>query len=95
MSYAVLSNAVQNKSVIPSGSVIGMLLSRGARSLHRDGFHLSYGLGRYAAALAYYTTLTGNSVIGNRFRDFDEPIAESDVILAQECVTAVVKAQKM
>ncbi len=93
--YALAKERINADRLIPSGSVIGMLLSRGVPSLHRDGFHLSYGLGRYAAALAYYTTLTGNSVIGNRFRDFDEPIAESDVILAQECVTAVVKAQKM
>ncbi len=54
-----------NAEIIPSGDVIQYLrentkefdYKNGGFSLNRDGFHLSYGYGRYAAALTWYCKL--------------------------------------
>ena len=58
--------------LIPVGDVIQALralpefdCSRGGRSLCRDGFHLSLGLGRYAAAAAWYLFLFGRPIRGS------------------------------
>lgn len=61
-------------SLIPSGKLMGKLHTLGVSPLFRDGFHASLGIGRYALGLLWYRVLTGNSVKGNPFRDFDEPI---------------------
>ena len=53
--------------VIPVGTVIQHIrksvpefnYAGGGRSLNRDGFHLTYTYGRYAAALTWYCVLTG------------------------------------
>lgn len=36
-------------------------------SLHRDGFHASYVLGRYLLGATWYETLTGNSMENNKY----------------------------
>ena len=54
--------------IIPAGTAI-----QNARSsfigdnLNRDGYHLTYGLGRYVAACAWYEKIFGKTVIGNTF----------------------------
>jgi hypothetical protein len=66
--YECLSNAYDKAAesigvdVIPAGDVIQYLrdntkefdYKNGGISLNRDGFHLSYGYGRYAASLTWY-----------------------------------------
>lgn len=55
--------------IIPTGDVIQYLRNNtkefnygnGGISLCRDGFHLSYDYGRYAAALTWYCKLFGKS----------------------------------
>ena len=71
---------------IPSGELLGKLYDLGVSPLHRDGFHASLGIGRYAIGLLWYRALTGNSVLGNSFRAFDEPIDEETVTLIQKTV---------
>ena len=56
--------------IIPTGDVIQRLrenskefnYENGGISLCRDGFHLSFDYGRFAAACVWYKTLTGNKV---------------------------------
>ena len=55
--------------VIPAGDVIQYMrknipefdYANGGMSLNRDGFHLSYIYGRYAASLTWYAVLTGKT----------------------------------
>ncbi len=50
-------------AVIPSGTAIQNLrTSWVGDKVTRDGYHLNYGFGRYAAALAWYATITGGDV---------------------------------
>ena len=75
--------------VIPSGKVFAAL--NGGQKLHRDTFHASLGFGRYVLGLTWYKALTGNAVMGNAFRDFDEELTEAQVALAQKTVEEIVK----
>ena len=54
--------------LVPTGTAIeNMRHTFIGNNIYRDAHHLSYFIGRYTAALTWYETLTGNSVIGNSF----------------------------
>lgn len=75
--------------LIPSGELMHALLENGIPKIHRDGYHLSYGLGRYAAGLLWFRMLTGKSVSENTYADFDEPVSAEAMALAKKLVDAV------
>ena len=77
--------------LIPSGKLVSMMYEKGLK-MHRDGFHLSYGLGRYAVGLLWYRLLSGNDVTPNTFSDFDEEVSPEEIRIAQECVEKLVKS---
>lgn len=85
--YEKMVATVDADGVIPSGKMMQLLHRNGIEKLHRDTFHATKGLGRYALGLLWYRVLTGNSVAQNSFRDFDEPVEEKDIAVA----TAVVE----
>ncbi|MCI8602364.1 MAG: DUF4886 domain-containing protein [Oscillospiraceae bacterium] len=81
--------------VIPVGALVAALREKpafdpaqGGVSLCRDGFHLSFDYGRYAAALVWYRALAGGSVKGLPFSP--EGAEPSLVDLIQETVEQVV-----
>lgn len=71
-----------NLKIIPSGDIINSLREttaefdypNGGLSLCRDGFHLSYDYGRFAAAAMWFATLTGKKIKTTDFEDFDKDI---------------------
>lgn len=71
-----VANRAGIEVIIPAGTAI-----QNARSsfigdnLCRDGYHLTYGIGRYTAACTWYEKLLGKPVIGNSFK----PLGMSDV----------------
>ena len=75
--------AVSIQSVIPSGTAIQLTRYRLGDILNRDGYHLSYTLGRYTAACTWCEFLTGKIVDGNKYRP--ESISEEDAQICQEC----------
>ena len=77
--------------LIPSGKLVSMMYEKGLK-MHRDGFHLSYGLGRYAVGLLWYRLLSGNDVTSNPFADFDEEVTPEEIRIAKECVEELVKS---
>ncbi len=78
--------------IIPSGAVFQALLANGIEKIHRDTFHASLGLGRYALGLIWYKVLTGNSVADNSFCEFDEEVTPQQIALAKKCVEEVYSA---
>lgn len=80
--------------IIPSGEVFGAMLDNGIERIHRDTFHASLGLGRYALGLIWYRVLTGNDVAHNSFNDFDEEITAEQIAIAKKCVMEVANRQK-
>ena len=63
--------------LIPSGELMGMLREMGY-TVHRDTFHASLGLGRYALALLWYAVLTGNDVAEDDFSDLADYMSEPE-----------------
>lgn len=87
--YQQASEHIGVDLVIPSGEVFGAMLENGAPKVHRDTFHASLGLGRYALGLTWYRFLTGNDIAQNSFHDFDEPVSAEQAQLAKKCVAEV------
>lgn len=77
--------------LIPSGEVLQALLANGIDCVHRDTFHATLGLGRYALGLIWYSILTGNAVTENTFADFDEDVPAEQIAIAQKCVSEIAK----
>lgn len=84
--YGQIGKEIGADGIIPSGTLFGKLREAGIQKLHRDTFHASYGLGRYALGLLWYRYLTGNSVSENTFADPDEPISPEEYAIAKKCV---------
>ena len=89
--YEKASKDIGAEFIIPSGELLQELLKNGVESVHRDNLHATFGLGRYAMGLLWYTMLTGKDVEDNTFRSFDEPVSEEEVALAKKCVMSVAK----
>ena len=81
--YSRAREEISADGIIPSGEFFGKMTAGGAKKLYRDTFHASYGLGRYALSLLWYRSLTGRSVLGNTFSDFDEPMSAQEIELAK------------
>ena len=79
-SYAVEKYGL---GIIPSGTAVqNARFSPVRENLTRDGFHLSFLVGRYIAACTWYESLFGTSVVGNGFvpegvRDYQKEIAQN------------------
>lgn len=84
--YAQFAARIRADGVIPSGEMLAALLQNGVPRVHRDTFHASLGVGRYALGLLWYHTLTGKSVAAIPFRDFDEAIAPKTVDIIKATV---------
>ena len=65
---------------------VGELFVGQGYTVHRDTFHASYGLGRYALALTWLRALTGADVSGVALPAYDEPIAEDALNFVQQTV---------
>ena len=86
--YAEIGKEIGADGIIPSGTLMGALRKAGLQKLHRDTFHATYGLGRYALGLLWYRMLTGSSVAENSFADPDEPISPEEYATIKQCVDA-------
>ncbi len=84
--YAQLAERIHADGIIPSGEMMNTLLQCGIPRVHRDTFHASYGIGRFALGLLWYRMLTGRSVSTIPFRDFDQPIDEQTVSIITSTV---------
>lgn len=88
-SYQTAAEHIGADCIIPSGEVFGTMLESGIEKIHRDTFHASLGLGRYALGLIWYKILTGNDILGNTFCDFDEEVTDEQIVIAKKCVAEV------
>lgn len=84
--YRSVAKKVGFDGVIPSGELFGSLREAGIEKIHRDTFHASLGLGRYALALLWFHILTKKSVTDNAFCDFDVEISQEEIAIAKKCV---------
>lgn len=90
-SYQRAAKAIDADLIIPSGEVFQKLIESGVEKVHRDTFHASLGIGRYALGLLWYSILSGNDVKDNTFCDFDEEISEQEIEIAKQCIAQTIK----
>ncbi len=84
--YQQAAKDINADGYIPSGALFQRLLEKGVTNLHRDGWHASRGIGRYALGLLWYQTFTGVDITDNAFADFDTPIDEDAVRIIKDTV---------
>lgn len=89
--YTRAAEMINAELVIPSGELFQKMIEKGIRKVHRDTFHASFGIGRYALGLLWYVILTGNDIKSNTFADFDEDISKTEIEIVKSCVLEVVK----
>lgn len=89
VSYEKAAEEIEADYIIPSGEVFQKLIASGIEKVHRDTFHASLGLGRYALGLLWYSIISGNDVKNNTFCDFDVEISEKEIAIAKECVAEI------
>lgn len=87
--YLQIAREIHADGIIPSGALFGKLLEAGIPTVHRDTFHATLGLGRYALGLLWFRCLTGRSVADNPFADLDEPIPPEAWSIAKKCVDSL------
>ena len=79
------------KLLIPAGTAIqNGRTSFVGDNFNRDGYHLSYKLGRYTASLTWLEVVTGQSAIGKKFAP--EGVDKSQIEVAQKAAHAAVAA---
>lgn len=91
--YDRAAREINADGIIPSGELMAKLLQNGIERVHRDGFHASLGLGRYALGLLWYRALSGRSVMENSFCDFDVEVSDEEKLIAQKCVSELYQNQ--
>ncbi|MBR2617349.1 MAG: DUF4886 domain-containing protein [Clostridia bacterium] len=96
--YESILSAVKNKilteprftGIIPNGTAVQNARETFGDNLTRDGFHLSYDLGRYIAALTFFTTLTGQAL--DKVTFLPEGVTEEQAKAAKQCVENAIRA---
>ena len=87
--YRGAAESIQADGIIPSGELFFTLLNKGVPRVHRDTFHASLGLGRYALGLLWYRMLCGKSVSNISYEDFDEPVDSHELQIAVSCIDSL------
>lgn len=85
-SYSKAADEIKAAFIIPSGELFEHLIADGIEKVHRDTFHASLGIGRYALGLLWYAVLTGNDITNNTFTATDEEISVKQIQIAKSCV---------
>lgn len=89
LSYQKAADEIDASFIIPSGEVFQSIIANGTEKVHRDTFHASLGLGRYALGLIWYAVLTGHNVKNNTFSCFDEEISPAQIETVKRCVEEI------
>ena len=91
-SYAYAAERIGADGTILAGQTLERLQNKGIVP-HRDGFHASLGVGRFAVALTWLGTLFDFDVTKVSFNDFDEPISDTEYKTAVECAKETLEAK--
>ena len=90
VAYAKAAKLVNADGTIPSSDIMYRLSKSDIGAVHRDGYHASYGLGRYAIALTWLRYLTGADVTANDFNATREPLTEEQLETVKRIVNEIV-----
>ena len=90
--YKKAAAAIDADGYIPSISAMEKLYAKMGESAYRDGFHASYGMGRYMLSLVWYMTIFGkDNIDAVSFSDFDIPVTDEEKAAAELCAIEAVR----
>ena len=75
--------------MIPAGDIMYRLSKSGIGPVHRDTFHASLDVGRYALAMTWLRYLTGVDVTDNDFTDTALPLTEEQIAITKKLVNEI------
>ncbi|MEA4824027.1 MAG: DUF4886 domain-containing protein [Clostridiaceae bacterium] len=78
--------------LLPSGDAIRRAAELDLVRMYRDGYHLSFGAGRYTAACVWLETILSISAAGNPFDATTEPLTRELRAALADCAHAAVAA---
>ena len=90
-SYKSAARDISADGYIPAGALMQKLYKTIGDKAYRDGYHATHGVGRYALALVWYMTLLEKNIDGVVYRDFDEPVSEEELLIAEKCAKEAVE----
>lgn len=88
--YKKAAELIDAHLIIPCGAAMAELYGIYGADIYRDGFHANKLFTRYMLSCVWYMALTGKSIEGNTFRDFDGEIDEEHINNAQHCAIKAV-----
>ncbi|MBE6634504.1 MAG: DUF4886 domain-containing protein [Ruminococcaceae bacterium] len=82
--YREAAKEIKADLLLPSGIAMHKLYLAIGDETYRDGFHCGLGVTRYMLGCLFFMALTGKTIDGNRFDDFDVEVSEERRLLAQQ-----------
>lgn len=92
--YRQAAASIDAFGIIPSGEAMENLLALGIPKVHRDTFHVTFGLARYTLGLLWYEVLTGKNPEKNTFQNFDEPVTPEEMEIAKKAAHMAAESYK-
>ena len=89
--YDKMAQAIDTALMIPSGDVVEALIRNGITAPHRDGYHLSFGAGRLAVALLWYSLFSGEDPYEVNLPALDVPTTDEEIAIVRKSVAEVLK----
>ena len=89
-SYEKLAADVNAHGIIRSGDAMILAAEEGL-TVHRDGAHVSMGVGRYLLSLCWLRKLTGVDISNDTYMPIDAPITEEERAIVIRAVNAAVR----
>lgn len=89
--YEIAARRINADGIIPSGELFEDLLHSGIATVHRDTYHATFALGRYALGLLWYGTLCNVPVLENKFHALDLQISPENIRTVKLCVNKLIQ----
>ena len=90
VAYKMAAEKIGADGLIPATAAMEKLYLAIGDAAYRDGGHASHGVGRYMLGLVWYMTIFGKSIDGLVYRDFDVPVSEEEIAIAERCAKEAV-----
>ena len=90
--YKKAALTISADGYIPATSAMEKLYSKIGNAAYRDGYHASFGVGRYMLSLVWYMTVFSKDNIDEvSFSDFDTPVTDEEKKIAEACAIEAVR----
>lgn len=91
VAYKKAAKEISADGFIPATAAMEKLYERVGSAAYRDNSHANFGFGRYMLGCVWYMTIFGKSNMdGVTFRDFDVPVTDEEIAIAEQCAIEAV-----